>query len=268
MRYLSQPFIVLIFLLPVSPVAAEENDLSTQMMRATVMITHDTSTATGFVLTANDSGQFMLVTAAHVFEKTRGDQTMVVFRIKEAEGVYKKESVKLVIRKAGKPEWTKHATEDVAAIWIVPPKTADLAKLSPDLLASDESLKKHGVHPGELLSYLGFPHRNEANEAGFPILRSGPIATFPLVPTAKTKTFLLSANIFEGDSGGPVYLTRASRTGPDKEELRLILGLVTGQRFLDEEAKGIYGTSKVRHRLGLAIIVHASFIRETIDRLP
>ena len=31
--------------------------------------------------------------------------------------------------------------------------------------------------------------------------------------------------------------------------------------------KMIYGTSKVRHRLGLAIVIHASFIKETIDLL-
>ncbi len=32
--------------------------------------------------------------------------------------------------------------------------------------------------------------------------------------------------------------------------------------------KMIYGTTKVRHRLGLAIVIHASFIRETMERLP
>jgi V8-like Glu-specific endopeptidase len=268
MRHLSYPFVVLIVSLFASPVAAEEEDLNTQLMRATVKISHNTLTATGFVLTTKNGGKVMLVTAAHVFENTRADETDVAFRSKNAEGVYKKESVKLVIRKDGKPTWTKHATEDVAAVWIMPPKNANLARISPDLLASDASLKKHRVHSGEHLSCLGFPHRNEANDAGFPILRSGAIATFPLIPTAKTKTFYLSANTFEGDSGGPVYLTRASRTDPDHEDVRLILGLVSAQRFLVEEAKMIYGTTKLRHRLGLAIIVHASFIKETIDRLP
>jgi hypothetical protein len=48
----------------------------------------------------------------------------------------------------------------------------------------------------------------------------------------------------------------------------MIMGLVLAQRFLDEEMKMIYGTTKLRHRLGLAIIIHASYIRETIERLP
>jgi hypothetical protein len=139
-----------------------------------------------------------------------------------------------------------------------------------DLLATDETLKKFEIHPGDTLACLGYPHRVEANEAGFPILRNGPIASFPLLPTRANKTFLLSTNTFEGDSGGPVYLAGPRRSSPGKDkpkEVRLILGLVTGQYFLDEEMKMIYGTTKIRHRLGLAIVVHAVFIKETLDRL-
>jgi len=243
-------------------VTAEDEDFDTQLMRATVMISHDKSTGTGFVLT--DGNKFILVTANHVFDGTPDDETTIVFRRKEAEGVYLKESAKLVIRKEGKPAWTKHPTEDVATMWIVPPENADVPKIPIGLLASDELLRKHKVHPGENLSCLGFPHRNESNDAGFPILRSGPIASFPLVPNKISKTFYLSANTFEGDSGGPVYLTRTA----GKEDLNLIIGLISGQRFLDEEVKMVYGTTKLRHRLGLAIVVHGAFIKETIDQLP
>jgi len=243
-------------------VTAEDEDFDTQLMRATVMISHDKSTGTGFVLT--DGNKFVVVTAAHVFDGTPEDETTIVFRRKEAGGVYQKEPAKFVIRKGGKPAWTQHPTEDVAAMWIVPPKNADVPKIPIGLLASDELLRKHRVHPGENLSCLGFPHRNESNEAGFPLLRSGPIASFPLVPTTITKTFYLSSNMFEGDSGGPVYLTRTA----GKEDLNLIIGLISGQRFLDEEAKMVYGTTKLRHRLGLAIVVHGAFIKETIDQLP
>jgi len=250
------------------PVVADDEDFDTQMMRASVKIAHDQSTATGFVLSGADGGKFILVTAAHVFEKSPDAETTVIFRSRLSEGVYQKESMKLVIRKDGMPVWTKHPSEDVAAIWIVPPQNADLPSIPVELLASDELLKKHKVHPGELMSCLGYPHRNEANDAGFAILRSGPIGSFPLVPTAKSRTFYLSANTFEGDSGGPVYLTRPSRPQTDAGEVNLILGLVTGNLFLDEEAKMVYGTTKIRHRLGLAIVVHAAFIKETIDKLP
>lgn len=238
----------------------EDDDFNTQMMRATVKISHEKSTGTGFVMAAANSKRLILVTAAHVFESIPDDETTLEFRRRETEGVYPKEPVRLAIRKEGKPIWTKHPVEDVAALWIDAPRDADLPRIPVSLLATDDLLKKHKVHPGENVSCLGYPHRNEANEAGFPILRSGAIGSFPLVPTAKSKTFYFSANTFEGDSGGPVYLAR--------EDAKLILGVISGQRFLDEEMKMIYGTTKVRHRLGLAIVVHAAFIKETIERLP
>ena len=135
---------------------------------------------------------------------------------------------------------------------------------------TDEALKKYKVHPGDSVANLGYPHRTEANDEGFPVLRKGAIASYPLLPTKKSKIFVLSTNSFEGDSGGPVYLADPGRavSGKDTEDVRLILGLVSAQRFLDEEAKMIYGTTKIRHRLGLANVVHASFIRETIERMP
>jgi hypothetical protein len=259
--------LVLPFVLLCSKTAfAEDENLSTQLMRATVKISHEKSTGAGFVL-AKGPEKYLLVTTAHVFDNTPGDETTLVFRSKQAEGDYTKEPLKLVIRKEGKTLWIRHPTEDVAVIWITPPKNADLPQISPDLIASDAQLRKCKVQPGDNLAYLGYPHGVEGNKAGFPVLRGGLIASFPLLPTAKTKTFFLSANVFEGDSGGPVYLNRPNQTDSDKVDLGLIMGLVSAQQFLDEELKMAYGTTKVRHRLGLAIIVHGSFIKETIDLL-
>lgn len=265
-----------VVLLLAGSLIADQEDLNTLMMQATVKVSHEKSAGTGFVLCRPDPhesrhSQFVLVTAAHVFENIPGNEATVSFRTRESQGVYKKLPVKVVIRKDGKPRWIKHPAQDVAALVVVPPDRADLPNLPTDLLATDEQLKQYRFHPGDIVAYLGYPHRIEANEAGFPILRSGTVASFPLIPTSVNKTFLLSTNTFEGDSGGPVYLSdlRRSLPGKDKtEDVRLIVGLVTGQHFLDEEMKMIYGTTKVRHRLGLAIVVHASFIRETIGRLP
>jgi hypothetical protein len=266
----------LVLLLLAGPLPADQEDLNTQLMRATVKISHEKAGGTGFLLCRPDPqapqrSQFVLVTAAHVFETIPGDQATLFFRKKESEGVYQKVPMKVAIRKDGKPRWTKHNSEDVAVLVVVPPEDADLPKLPPALLATDEALREYGVHPGDTLCCLGYPHRVEANGAGFPVLRTGPIASFPLIPAKVNKTFLLSANTFEGDSGGPVYLADPRRSLPGKDkpgEVRLILGLVTGQHFLDEEMRMLYGATKVRHRLGLAIVVQASFIREALDRLP
>ena len=50
--------------------------------------------------------------------------------------------------------------------------------------------------------------------------------------------------------------------------MRLILGLVVGQHFIDEEFKMIYQSGKFRHRMGMGIVVHASAIEEAIGLLP
>jgi hypothetical protein len=60
------------------PLFAEQEDLNTEMMRATVKIGHEKSTGTGFFLHRQDPrypkrSQFILVTAAHVFENIPGD---------------------------------------------------------------------------------------------------------------------------------------------------------------------------------------------------
>jgi hypothetical protein len=266
---------LLLFLSQARPVAAEADDLNTQLMLATVKIANERSTATAFLLhrpvNGRPEGQYVLVTAAHVLEQMVGDTATLFFRHREAEGVYKKLPLKLDVRKAGKPLWTKHPAVDVAALAVVPPPGADVPKLSLELLATDEDLKRYRVHPGDTVMGLGYPHRFEANEAGFPVLRSGPIASFPLWPTRTTKTFLMHYNAFEGDSGGPVYLADPGRLVGGKrqpQEVRLLLGLVVGQHFIDEQVKMLYETRKVRHRLGMAIVVHASFIRETVERMP
>jgi hypothetical protein len=264
----------LCLLLPAAPLPAAGDDLNTELMKATFKLANNTSTATAFLLSrtaTRDGGPFLLVTAGHVFEKMTGDEATLFFRRRESPGVYKKVPMKLAVRKAGKPLWTRHPTADVAVMEVSPPEGCVVPRLPLDLLATDDVLKKCAIHPGDNLRLLGYPHRVEANEAGFPVLRGGLIASYPLVPTRLTKTFLLSLNTFEGDSGGPVYLAEPARRDTGKgpaRQARLILGLVVGQHFLNEEARLIYGTTVIRHRLGLAIVVHASFIKETVDRLP
>jgi hypothetical protein len=258
--------------------AAETSDLSTQLMLATFKVANPDSTGTAFILTRPAAGdpkktQFILVTAGHVLARMKGDEATLHFRKRGADGQFAKAPMPLKIRQDGKPVWTKHSTADVAAMYVSLPSDVPIPRIPVELLASDSDLEKYEMHPGDMLRGIGFPHPNqfEANEAGFPVVRLGCIASYPLLPTKSTKTFFFDFNTFEGDSGGPVYLSENNRFYGGKTQegrVQLILGLVSGQQFLDVEFKLAYQTGKVRHRLGLGIVVHATAIQETIALLP
>ena len=102
---------------------------------------------------------------------------------------------------------------------------------------------------------LGFPRGLAANQAGFPILRSGRVASFPIAPAQVFPTFLLDFTVFPGNSGGPVFMSQAARrrVGADEgRDVQFIAGLLTQQVELNSE------------RLEIGIVTHAKFIRETM----
>ena len=211
------------------PVWAEEDDLDTQLTLCTFKLSNPGSTATVFFLTRPDPKhadrtQFILVTAEHVFSRMKGEEATLALRKRQPDGQYVKSPLVLKVRSGGKPLWTRHPAADVAVMAVSPPPGVLFPHLGLDILARDEDLRKCEIHPGDTLHCVGYPHPNEfeANAAGFPVTRSGCIASFPLLPTDKTKGFLLDFNTFEGDSGAPVYLAedhrgsrrRAATAGP------------------------------------------------------
>lgn len=125
---------------------------------------------------------------------------------------------------------------------VTPPADALPTLVPIDRLATDADLERLEIHPGDSIRCVGFPHPNqfESGVAGFAVTRTGCIASYPLLPTKATKTFLIDLNTFEGDSGAPVYISESHRATAkaadvDAASVPLILGLVTGQHFLDEE---------------------------------
>ena len=256
---------------------AQSGDLDTQIMLATVKLTDPEASGTAFILSRPSpkdpkTTQFLLVTAEHTLSRTKGQEVTVVYHKRKPDGGYEKTPTKLRVRQEGKILWKKHPTTDVAILPVAPPPEALPAVVPIDLLASDADLERFEIHPGDSVHCLGFPHPNqfEPSEAGFGVVRAGCIAGYPLLPTRATKTLLIDLNVFEGDSGAPVYLADDHRllTGkPAPGRVRLILGLLIGQHFLDEEFKMIYQAGKFRHRMGFGIVAHATAIKETIDLL-
>ena len=271
-------FIVLgLILFGIPKVFAQADDLNTQLMFSTFKISNPKSSATVFILNrpapnAPDKTQSILITAAHVLEGMEGNDATLILRKKFGDGEYEKAPMTLKIRDGGKAIWTKHPTEDVAVMLVSLPPGIEPPCLSTDILATDESLKTAGVHPGQTIRCAGYPHASQFNPsaAGFPLIRIGCIASFPLLPTSKTKTFLIDLNTFEGDSGAPVYIVDESVPTIEIKERRglMLIGLVHGQHFLDENFKTIYQSGQTKHRLGIGIIVHATAIKTAIGLLP
>ncbi|HEX2801611.1 MAG TPA: serine protease, partial [Phenylobacterium sp.] len=118
---------------------------------------------------------------------------------------------------------------------------------------------KYSVGAGDEMMALGFPRGLAANPAGFPILRSGRVASFPVAPARIFPTFLLDFAVFPGNSGGPVFISDQSyrRRGADRpsQDLEFIAGLLTQEVELNSE------------RLEIGIVTHAQYIRETIARV-
>ncbi len=242
----------------VGPLLAD--DFSTQVMSATFMVVNPKSNAAAFVLSRPKPGkpdQFesVLVTAAHVFEQAEGNEVTLQLRSKKGEVEFQKVAMKLEIRANGKPLWSKHPTADVAAIRISPPKEADIAKLSVNLLAGDAAYKKFEIHPGDRIMSCGYPHQVEANAAGFPLLRAGTIASYPLLPAKTVKSYFAELNTFEGDSGSPVFFDETNRFFDGKVQpnhVQLIVGIIIGEGILRRRSQDAlrHDQSSAAARLG------------------
>ena len=157
-----------------------------------------------------------------------------------------------------KPLWTRHPDRDVAAIVIQAPPEFARAAIPLAWLAGDETFARYALGPGDEMMALGFPRGLAANQAGFPILRSGRVASYPLSPSTAFPTFLLDFSVFPGNSGGPVFMAEGARRRPgaaETQEVQFIAGMLTQQVELSGE------------RLEIGIVTQARFIRETIAML-
>lgn len=241
-----------------------------KVLWSTVKFINPGSTATGFLVTNAEGNKLFLVTAHHVFERMRGNDCEVLCHRRDEKGEIVKSPQKLMVRKDGKPLWTKHPKADVAAIAAPFSSDASLAVLPWQALADVETLTALDLQPGDLVRTAGYPHGTlfKGNDLEFAVVRLGCLATYPFPPPEQIGTFLLDANTFEGDSGGPVFvwnLPTASGLSRSADQGEKIIGLVVAQHFVDEQFTLIYQSGKFRHRMGLAIAVPSNRIREVIE---
>ena len=265
---------------PAAVAQPADEDLNVYMMEATVKLQGKTSLGTGFMLLrtfkvqsgpqGSVSGKVVLVTAAHVLEAIPEEEITVAMHSLSTSGDWIRHESKLPIRRNGLPLWRKHPEADVAVMYVVPDISPFRKAPTVDLLATDEILQKFHMTPGITLKCLGFPLGFESSPTGFAILRTGDIASYPLLPTARTKTFLMDFRVFKGNSGGPVYFSQPLfrgniSFGPAAE---FIMGLISREALFPVQSVGPYESSVKELQLMLGEVIHASIVRQTIELLP
>lgn len=267
--------LLLLVLIAIPGVAAASNDLSTLLMKATFKISGGKSQGTCFIIgrpipDEPNRARYVLVTANHVLGNIAAETAILSLR-KKVKDDYIKELWKIRIRDKKKLLWVKHPDADVAVMYVNLPKEVEVVLLPMSFLVTDAKLKEIEVRPADRLLALGYPLGQEANSAGFPILRSGIIASYPILPTKKTKTMLFDFEVFQGNSGGPVFMIEKNRAYGDGIHIgvtQFIVGLVSQERSMTIEYQTPFEQKMEKHPLKLGVIIHASLIKEAIDMLP
>lgn len=270
-------FVLTILIQSINSFSQNDYEINTVLMNTTFMIEgKNGSFGTGFILgvpTKNDKTQSypVLITAKHVLDSIKGDTAYLHYRKLFNNQLYI-ETLKLLIRQKGKNIYKSHPRVDVAVMYVdkLPFPTPSL---SIEFLVDDKKLQAYEIHPGDELDCLGYPlgFSSNGNKHGYPIPRSGKIASYPLTPSKNLQTFLLDFEIYEGNSGGPVYFVEEGRYYNKIQHIgktEFIAGLVSQQVILSEDIKSKYEINRKFYPLKVAVIVHASMILETISLLP
>lgn len=251
--------------------AEKHVDLSTVLMESTFKLQGTTSgdsllfgTAFVFDLPCKENPEnAVLVTSHHLLDSLQNDRALLGLRDKRWDGSWEERPWWIDIRRHGKPLWIRHRDADVAALCVSLPRYVDIPLSSLDLLADEGTFQKYDIHPGDELMCLGYSSQNGVHGVGgFPILRGGKIASYPLFPVSKVKAFRYDVEIFKGYSGGPVYFSQVGRlyggVNHPQEHIQFIAGLLSKQWFADKEET---------QPLKIAEVIHAHFIKETVEKL-
>lgn len=245
-----------LLLAPLRLVAA---DFASTVTDATFKLFHPDSTSTCLIVRRPEPDQTLyLVTTAHTLEKTKGRTAIVVLRQPKPDGSYERKDHTIPIRADKEPLWVRHPTQDVAVLRLADPTPVPVAALRVEVLADETRLTREGMHIGSPLLVLTYPQRFEANSAGFPVARQGIFASPPQLPVAVYPTLLADFTTFAGDSGGPVFFE-------NKDGAPVLVGIVINQHHHEDRIKSEYEERTIRHPLGMGTVLHATFIRATVE---
>lgn len=224
------------------------------------------STATGFIVTHHSTGSYV-ITNWHVvsgrnpdtgetLNKNRAvpDSIKIKHHSKHQFGKWV-ETIERLVDDEDKPLWIEHPLGrevDVAAIPITPNKDINLFPLDFALINTDVVLR-----PAMLVSIVGYPLG--LTSSGWPIWKTGHIASDPLIDYDGKRMFLIDATTRGGMSGSPVYLRISS--GYSLSDGTHLVGGPMVTKFL-----GIY-SGRIRDDIEIGRVWKPKLIAEIFDQL-
>ena len=244
-----------------SPHASCASIPTEDMLRATVRVFNGALSGTAFIIAVGDKTdvgrRYLLITAAHLFEGIDASKCTIVYRAPSKDNGLIRKETELVIREGKKPLWVKHVEADIAVIAVTLPDGIDIKPFEYSQIADAKLAEDHKIQVGQEVFIPCFPAQVEANPAGWPILRKGSIASYPLTPLASAKTIFVDYAHFGGDSGAPVVALI--------DQIPVVVGLVIAMKRLTDKTVTTFEERTVHTSLGLAIAVQSPYIRQTVD---
>jgi hypothetical protein len=232
------------------------------LLSATFRITDGDHSGTCFIISdealkSSDPRRVVLATAAHVLAQMSHSKCDLILRTATAENEFQRKSFPIEIRDGDKPRWSRLPEVDIATMRVTLPDDVDVKPIALSQIATKDAFKDRTVKVGQEAWIGCFPAKLEANDAGWPILRKGSIASYPLVPVKSAKTMMIDYNVFPGDSGAPVAVIVDDRP--------LIVGVASGMQRQTDRTTLPFEERTTHTPLGLSIAVQSSYLRQTID---
>ena len=234
------------------------------LLAATFRITDGEHSGTCFIVAiptadATRPCKCLLATAAHILDEMDDTECDLNLRTLTAEGDYVRKILSVKIREGEQDLWTAHPDLDVAVMAIELPADAAVTPIRLDQIADESLLINRTVRVGQETWISCFPAKLESNEAGWPVLRKGSIASHPLVPLKSNKTLMVDYKVFGGDSGAPVAIIVNNQP--------LIIGVASSMQQQTDRSAMPYEERVMHTPLGLSVVVQAAFLRDTITLL-
>lgn len=244
---------------------ARADDPIEQALSATFRITNGKTSGTSFLIWAPEAPEdtsspvALLITAAHVFGEMPESACTVILRRQQEDGTYERQEAQVALRDGDQQLWVRHEEVDIAVVRFELPEDTAARPLAYEQLADASWSDQRRLQAGSDVLIPGYPAQLESNDAGWPVLRRGSVATHPLVPADSTPRMLVNATTFGGDSGAPVILV--------VNDQPVVVGLVSGMIRQTNRANTPFEERVTHMPVALAITVQAPFIRTTVAKL-